>query len=239
MDNNIKIIGLTGKARAGKDSVALILRDYIVKHSETSENFEDTYVIGIESFAAPIKSMVAMLLDFFGKGEIMNPATLQQYIDGEDKETVLEEIGASPRVMMQTLGTEWGRKIIKDDIWINCMLTRFKGYQPIMDMGYKGGFIVVTDVRFNNEAEAIVNAGGILAKVEREAAPDEVGDGGHESEAGVDDKYVSIVIENHGSWNELITEVVDKFRDTLPPMPEFNQTEGIDVDETSEHAAHS
>jgi len=219
MDKRIKIIGLTGKARSGKDTAARCIHQHILNHTATVD-FEYSYALGLEAFAAPLKSMVAMLLDFFGKGEIMNPATLQPYIDGELKEELIPEIGASPRKLLQTLGTEWGRQTIKDDIWIACMLERIKKYSMILDHGFAGVIIVITDVRFDNEATALKELGATLVEIKRDDVPDVVGDAPHGSEAGVSVDMIDRVVYNNGTLEEFAYELVDKLSGVLPTYPD-------------------
>src|SRR5690606_24735571 len=88
--------------------------------------------------------------------------------------------GASPRKMMQTLGTDWGRQMIGEDIWVKAFARINAGKQ-----------VVVPDVRFENEAD-IVRANGILIHL--------VGRGGiegdHVSENKLPFKEGDIVIDN-------------------------------------------
>ena len=82
------IIGLTGFKGCGKSTVAEIMRE--------------NYGYSRHSFAQPIKDMLeAMGLT---KEELYNPKL---------KEIVIPEFGKSPREIMQLLGTEFGRSMIK------------------------------------------------------------------------------------------------------------------------------
>lgn len=69
------------------------------------------------------------------------------HTDGELKERKLKTLGVSPRYLMQTLGTEWGRAI-DPQIWLKAWLREARAETWA---GAKG--IVVDDVRFLNEAE--------------------------------------------------------------------------------------
>lgn len=193
IDNRVTIIGICGKARSGKDTAAQAILDHIMDYSDKVE-FEAGYVVGIESYAAPIKSMIAMLLDFFDKGAIMQPETLQPYIDGDKKEEIIPEIGMSTRVLMQTLGTEWGRNIVNPDIWLNSMRARLAKYPELVDHGYKGAFVLIPDVRFENEAKALKDLGATILYVDR--AVDEVGDGDHSSESGIPGSLIDFKVFN-------------------------------------------
>ena len=61
--------------------------------------------------------------------------------------------------------------------------------------------IVVTDVRFQNEADAIKEKGGIILYIQR----DGVAEDGHESEK-IDVKY-DYMLENNGTLEQLYKEV--------------------------------
>lgn len=92
--NNMKLIGITGKAGAGKDTIASILWR---AHSFT-----------VMPFAGPLKAAAAHM---FGLG-------MQHFNDREMKEKVNTYWGMSPRQMLQLLGTEAVKPHFGEDIWI-------------------------------------------------------------------------------------------------------------------------
>lgn len=219
------VIALTGKARAGKDTVANIMFQLLTSYNDQQVDHDKTYILGVEAFAAPIKSMVAMLLDFFGFGKIMEPATLQPYIDGDKKEIALEGIGCSPRRLMQTLGTEWGRDIIKDSLWVDCMSQRINMYADgIENFGYGGAVVIVTDCRFDNEANQLRDLhDAFVVRVLRPEGPEI--EGAHHSEAGVHDDLVDCDIVNDGDENDLVKAVKDWLDANLPfEVPPLEET---------------
>lgn len=222
MTSKPTVIALTGKARAGKDTVAQYIGALVQQYNDHPQvEHEDSYVVGAEALAAPIKSMVAMMLDFFGLGRIMEPVTLQPYIDGDKKEEVLPGIGKSARQLMQTLGTEWGRDHIDVDVWLNCMTARIHQYDDAVTHGYKGSFVIVTDARFDNEAQALKDRhDAIVVQVVRDDAPDQVGEGDHTSELGISPALIDYTIKNNGDMEALLDEVYTVLKDVLPEMPE-------------------
>lgn len=148
------VIGVTGKARSGKDTLS--------EHLYTRLGFDCNRA----AFADPVKDMLRAI----GIDDI------EGY-----KEEVHPLLGVTSRKMMQTLGTEWGREAIGGDTWIN--LTKEKG------KGKK--FLVISDVRFENEAN-FVRENGILLHV--------TGRGGikgfHKSESGVKFQLGDFRIDN-------------------------------------------
>lgn len=114
----------------------------------------------------------------------------------------------SPRVMLQTLGTEWGRECVNEDVWVNYMIRRS---DQIVKKGFKG--VIVSDVRFKNELDAIRKAQGKLIKVVRPVtanAATTIGVVNHPSESEqksfTDDEFDYIVL-NKGSLDDLYCEL--------------------------------
>lgn len=162
------LIGLCGKANSGKDTVAALL-------PATSSI----------AFADPLYAALSIILD-------VDIGTLK---DRDFKEAAIPWLGKSPREMLQSMGTEWGRKMVKDDLWLEIARRRIQAGGP---------FVVVRDVRFDNEAEMIREMGGEVWLVERPGAETCVP---HESEKGVSKKLVSRVIRNEGTLRDLADAV--------------------------------
>lgn len=178
------LIGITGKARAGKDSLASCLAT------------EEGDVRG--SFARPIKEGLSTILD-----------VPLEFLESTAKDEQLEGFDFSPRRAMQTLGTEWGRSL-DEDIWIKLQEKRFKKYAQ--DPHRKDCFYVISDVRFNNEAEWVISMGGIVVRVMRDNLPDVEG---HSSEQGVSVSLIDEIVINNGGFNHLHTEARELRRKLL------------------------
>jgi hypothetical protein len=137
------------------------------------------------SFAEPLKQMAVVFLESFGYRE--DEALKLVWVD---KHKYLPELGCTARWLLQTIGTEWGRQKIADDVWIRCWQARVERHDKV----------VTDDVRFLNEAEAIKAAGGEMWKVVRRSA---VHDGSHESEGALDNwDGFDAVIDNDGSLED-------------------------------------
>lgn len=65
--------------------------------------------------------------------------------------------GRTARHAMQTLGTEWGRNCIDSDFWIRAWLKSAPGMCAA----------IADDVRFVNEARAILERGGVMIRIIR------------------------------------------------------------------------
>lgn len=95
LPNNVKLIGISGLAHTGKDTLANFLKE---KRKE----------IVIESFATPIKEI---MVNYFG-------FTREQVYDQRLKEIEDKFWNITPRKLMQLIGTEMFRKNFRYDVWV-------------------------------------------------------------------------------------------------------------------------
>lgn len=161
------LVGLCGAAGAGKNTVAEFLTEFTQL-----------------AFADPLYECVSTITGL----------PVDRLKDRDVKETVIPWLGKSPRQMLQSMGTEWGRDAIHPEIWIRIA----------MDRASRHTNVVVTDVRFDNEAQAIVDAGGEVWRVARpgwRCLADDAAS--HPSEAGVSDRLIARIIDNSGSLDDL------------------------------------
>lgn len=144
------VVGICGRARSGKDTVAAMLLEMgVVKYRY--------------ALADPIRLMLHAGLGI----DLSAPEW------AERKEQVIPELGRSPRQLLQTLGTEWGRHLVHQDVWL---------LQAAEALATLGPGMVISDVRFQNEADWVIRRGGALINVMAERAADVAP---HASEAGV------------------------------------------------------
>ena len=119
----------------------------------------------------------------------------------QEKETPIPGIGHSWRRLMQTLGTEWGRSL-DPYIWVKRMeqvILRFADHQDQ---------IVISDVRFQNEADWIRQQ-GTLWHISRPGFNNNTPD--HSSEAGIEMQPGEPLIINDGGYNLLYCRVLSIF----------------------------
>lgn len=168
------IIGMTGLAGAGKDTVAKYLADY--------------YGFTVVSFAYPLYQAISAVTGL----------TIEDLHDREIKEKPLKSLGKSPRELLQSLGTDWGRNMIHKNMWVAVAMER------ISRLTEEGKHVVVTDVRFDNEAVALRLAGGLIWRVSRPGAQSCQGAcANHPSEKGVSDDLVNDDIVNDSTLDYL------------------------------------
>lgn len=203
------LIGVTGLARSGKDTVAGILQRELGP--------------GVEryAFAEPLKTMLKSVFgDHFHTG---------------DRSGICPEAGITYRKLMQTLGTEWGREQVNPNLWVNLVHKRWMRH---VNDGTTG--MVLSDVRFDSEAEWLIYQGGLLIEVLRPQAglgkpqlsawgrlrrwasfAADWSPGEHISEAGVSPQWERITIHNNGSLRDLeeqVRRVVWRLRNHNQPI---------------------
>lgn len=134
-----RLIALTGPARSGKDTVAQFLA--------ADHGFH------IVSFAEPLYAAVSAITGY-------SVAHLQNRDNKEQPIRWLSD-DASPRKLLQTLGTEWGRDLIDENIWVRIAMRKADR------LFFEGKDVVITDVRTPQELPAIRKREGLLVNVVR------------------------------------------------------------------------
>ena len=167
----MKKIGITGGIGSGKSTVAKHLSNKRIPFSRTK-------------FSGTLKKMLMQI-----------PNVTVDMIEGELKEEPQELFGGkTPREVMQTLGTEWGRDSVYSKIWLDAW------ERSVRDLTY----VVVEDLRYLNEAELIKNRGGKIWRIRR---PDYFFGHStkydHISETEMEGIKPDLVIRNSGSVEEL------------------------------------
>lgn len=179
------LIGVVGHKRHGKGEVA--------KRLVQTQRYTNV------KFADALKDMLRALLRSAGYFDDV----IERMIEGDLKEVPVAALGdQSPRHAMITLGTDWGRQMMHPHLWIRIAQERIRKYLSC-DMP-----VVVDDVRFLNEADAIRRMGGTLIRVVRN---DEVPDLSHPSEAEVPFIHCAALLVNDGAIEDLYLKVDDLY----------------------------
>lgn len=149
------------------------------------------------SFARTLKEMVGVLLKHLGYSEDNVKRLLYK-----DKHELIPEIGVTARYLMQTLGTEWGRKLVHPDLWVICWRK-----------GSARSHTTVEDVRYPNEAQAVLEEGGVLVRLENKKAQEDYAkvSSGHTSEQGLEHFTFDINLDNNGSLEEFYRTLSSTF----------------------------
>lgn len=155
-DNDTWLIALTGRKGSGKDTALAAFRE--------AAKEEGWQVVQL-SFAEPLKK--AMFEMFY---QVVDPLHLDTGLRGPsaERERVITvgTVSFTIRHALQTLGTEWGRRHLGADVWVNHAIERA---QQIRRERPKT-IVVITDARFENEFIRIKAVGGLLWLIERPEA---------------------------------------------------------------------
>lgn len=180
------LIGIHGPLNGGKDTVASYLK---YKFYDMFKSY---------AFARPLKEASKILFGF----------TDEQIEDRVLKETVDPFWGFTPRKVLQLLGTEFGRMMLRDDVWIK---RAEQEHQKNLDHGYA---TIITDVRFENEAKWLRAQPGSMLIYLQVPGLEKDEKYQHASEAGIelmpDDKL--IINDKSLGLNNLYKQIDEIFR---------------------------
>ena len=198
-----KLIGLTGPAGSGKDTVA----DYLcAAHGFSRYAYADPLRLEI---AAAFGISVDLLLDRERKEKPTDLLALERCENWHFVGYIVDKLPASfcgglklprsPRWIMQKWGTEYRRQHNGQDYWIR------QAENAIADMDRAGiTRVVITDARFEDEAEFIRSKGGQVWLLHR---PDLLAVNPHVSERGVAIHDNDLEIINNSTIGNLHTQV--------------------------------
>lgn len=143
------------------------------------------------AFADPLKTAVSGLFNI-----------PQQRAFSDDKDQLLEYWGLTLRDVLQRFGTEAMRDNFGADFWINRWESEYHDLK-------KNFSVVITDVRFPNEASRIRSLGGVIVHIRRDGAGLEGSAGSHISEQVLPFERDDFVINNNGSLDDLVNQAAE------------------------------
>lgn len=171
------LIGIVGHMNSGKS----LLTTFLTESCDTEE-----YIM-----AGTLKE-IAVLFGFN-----------RQHVYGTQKEKqIIDPLwGVSPREFLQKFGTDICRDIMpvmfpcmKKNIWLQIFCNYYKSFP-------KEKTLVISDVRFQDEAECVRKLGGVLIRIKRDVA-DNV-EHIHRSEQEINQIACDLIIDNNGTIDDL------------------------------------
>jgi hypothetical protein len=143
------------------------------------------------TFASPLKEASRELFGF----------TTEQLYDKDEKEQIDSYWGVSPREVLQWLGTDCLREKFPG-FFIKRMEQRFIGLDD-------NSVVVISDVRFDDEARFVRDNGGVVVQITRTNGNQHVDAelAGHLSEKGISPNLVDVVVENNGTLEDFIQKI--------------------------------
>lgn len=218
----MKLIGITGRKRSGKDALATII----------NKRSQGKYTI--VSFADPMRKIMSEvclfppqydyesmkeepILEVDNTKPFFFPRVIEMLSYNTDGMADFRKNGVkfvnfmkgfqsrkfSPREFLQKLGTEFGRNELGENIWVDTLIHSLQS----------DGNYIIADVRFNNEAEAIIKAGGTIFKTVRPELETGHNEDKHQSEVGIDSNFISFTIEANS-----LSELENNYNKTIHPI---------------------
>ena len=221
------ILALSGKSGSGKDIVGKIIQYLIDKnkggysHPDSQDDFE-SYCKNfkqkycdweIKKYAGKVKEIASLLTGI----------PIEKFEDQEFKKTNLEKnwdvkskyrdrrppTPMTVREFLQKLGTEAMRDGLHTNVWVNALFADYRTNFEAKDVNEWGKNLqnnwIITDMRFPNEMEAVVERKGITIRINRP----EINLLAHPSETSLDTAEFDYTINNSGTIEELIKKVKD------------------------------
>ncbi|MEX5259938.1 hypothetical protein [Kocuria sp. CPCC 205263] len=186
-DPRPRLIGLHGRKQSGKDTCGDRL---VVAHGYARVAFADP----LRLFLTELDPLVGVR-----DGRLVRLATVLAEAGGDWgllKDEARDPVHREIRTLLQKVGNEAGKAVFGETVWAD------RGLETARRLG---GPVVFTDVRFDVEAEAITAAGGRVVHVVRPGAP--APEDPHPSEAGIDPRWITAVLVNDGTVEQLWAKV--------------------------------
>ena len=210
------IIGVSGRIGSGKDTVGEIIQKLCLTNN--GPKFE------IKKYAGKLKQ-IASLLTGIPVEDFEDQEFKKSYLGAEWGTVKSNPLNAVPvfadvsfnelmsvRELLQKLGTEAIRDGLHPNAWVNALMCEYK--RPKMSE-YNPSNWIITDMRFPNEMEAVVERKGLTIRVVRPHGYTNPHTGEykemplsyHTSETALDDAKFNYTIFNDGSIEDLIEKV--------------------------------
>ena len=231
LDNRrIMVIGFCGAAKSGKDSAANAFADSLKACNVLQKKF---------AFADPIRSIAGI---FGFSDQVLNDQAckehwahpwLTEYSNGKNTPV-------TPRRFMQLVGSEMFRNVLHPNVWVDFLASKIDDLdRELNDENYMHGYklceetrqdvwspkavVLISDVRFPNEAEMIHKRGGYIIRITRNTQQDKTGEWRkHESEKFVNELPVDLGIFNSAS------SLIDWRGKSVRDISEFLRNEKVD-----------
>ena len=190
----MRVIGIHGPSRSGKDTVYQILLEEFPLIRFERQGFADALKISAAKSLGrkgSDKELIADMDALKEEGQIHTPW-------GK----------VSGREFLQYYCTEGHRDVFGNSFWLDQVIPnpdnprkRYKGFDRIEDV------LLIPDVRYQNEVQRVTDAGGQLWKINKQINGNVTG---HASEAELKANW-DRVIDNNGTLDDLISDVKNAF----------------------------
>lgn len=210
------VIGISGRLGSGKDTVGKLIQYMTAEdvaagclgrirgglsidgyHNSDFEN---------KKFAGKLKLV----------GSILSGVPVEMFEDQDFKKLDMSpEWEMTYREFLQKLGTEAMRDGLHTNVWVNALFADYKGFVKEWDEFGNDTLVeypnwIITDMRFPNEMDAVKDKVGVTIRVNRPVHALSQENNAvqlHPSETALDNADFDYVIENSGSFDDLMVKV--------------------------------
>ncbi len=187
------IIAISGKIGSGKSTVGDIFE---------KQGFQ------LDSFAKSVKDICSILFGYDRnkiEGSTPDDRLWREKVDKNHTNLIGKNF--TPRDAMVLVGTQFGRNMIHQNIWIETLFNRYD----------KNTDLLITDLRFPNEYEEIKKRGGIVIRINRPNltkltnlnSSNSSNSSNHISECALDNYNFDYVINNNTTLYDLEIKVLN------------------------------
>jgi hypothetical protein len=191
----LPLIGLVGRKRSGKDTVAAELQ---------------RYGYGKAAFADPLRDLMVAIDPLVGVGPLPgdlanpHPRKLSEVLNAVGYEAA-KDLFPEVRRVHQTGGTDGIREVLGVKYELRELLGGLDVWEAIaerrIERATRGELLAFTDVRFPSEAALIKRYGGVIVRIARPSLP--LDEDAHVSETALDDYPEDHLVVNDGSLADL------------------------------------
>lgn len=172
----------------------------IALYSPYPQMGKNTFADALADIAAPTatvsfaqwgrETVVDLAADFLPGGE---QEAWEWLSDSRKDMKCIPGLGVTFRHLLQTVLTDWGRKLVHQNVWVmkaKARLRHLRSYRVV----------IFDDLRFPNEYFMLVGENATIIRIERKNAPKT---NKHESDAALEDQEFDYHVSNDGDAEEL------------------------------------
>ncbi len=196
MANMVIVIGISGKKRAGKDTVAQMIKEKALA----------------SGFTVVRRALADLLKEECAKAIAEEADHYDLSYENILKEMNTDGVKERYRLLLQWWGTEFRRQMCSEDYWVRAMRLWIECHTVSDEMTQPGypspkQMILIPDIRFPNEVEMVKQLGGLVLRIQRPMTDFEAGN--HPSECALDNfKDWDGIIKNGGNLETLQRQVL-------------------------------
>lgn len=195
MNKDVRLVGLGGYAESGKDAFA----DILVKEFGWKKDYMSR---PLEQALLTLNPLVPHLNCFIPACNLKTESySMLHKRVGYTRSKEIPEV----RRLLQVLGTDIGRNMFGQYVWVDLMEKRLK--IALDNFEYK---MAVTGIRFHNELDMIHRQDGVVIWMDRGGSPVNV----HSSDNTLKSEDFDVVVNNRGSLEDLQDWIKAHFHDS-------------------------